>query len=135
MLTRAPRIDVEAAAARGTEAIRLCQRWRRISSSSTYASRHDRSATTRAIRQAHPSTRVLVVTMHEDTDYPVSRLPSVVPQTHRRPGGEGCVLQLNELPAHEAADVVSISAGPVRRIRRALEKPNPKGTSDVERTP
>jgi len=32
MLKRDPRIDVEAEAASGTEAIRLCQRWRRISS-------------------------------------------------------------------------------------------------------
>jgi hypothetical protein len=36
-----------------------------------------------------------------------------------------------ELPAHEAADVVSISARRVRRIRRALEKPNPKGTLEM----
>jgi len=92
MLKRDPQIDVEAEAASDTEAIRLCQRWRPDLVLMTYASRHDRSATTRAIRQAHPSTRVLVVTMHEDTDYLVSRLPSAVPQTHCRPGGDGCVL-------------------------------------------
>src|SRR3981081_552160 len=97
--------------------------------------RHDRPATTCAIRQAHPAPVCLVVAMHEDTDYLVSRLPSAVPKTHCRPGGEGCVLYLNEWRATAAADVGSISAGPVRRIRRALERLNAKGISDVERTP
>src|SRR2546428_9412796 len=92
MLKRDPQIDAEAEAASDTEATRLCQRWRPDLVLMDVASRHDRSATRRAIRQAHPSTRVLVVTMLEDTDYLVSRLPSAVPQTHCRPGGEGCVL-------------------------------------------
>jgi DNA-binding NarL/FixJ family response regulator len=68
-------MDVVAEAASGTEAIRLCQRWRPdLVLMDVRMPGMTGLQATRAIRQEYPNTRVLVVTMHEDTDYLVEAI-------------------------------------------------------------
>jgi DNA-binding NarL/FixJ family response regulator len=70
MLENDPHLEVVAEACNGRDAVRLCDRWRpdlvlmdvRMPDLSGLQA-------TRAIRAEHPDTRVLIVTMHEDTDY------------------------------------------------------------------
>jgi DNA-binding NarL/FixJ family response regulator len=70
MLENDPHVEVVAEACSGRDAVRLCDRWRPdLVLMDVRMPDLTGLQATRAIRADHPDTRVLIVTMHEDTDY------------------------------------------------------------------
>jgi NarL family two-component system response regulator LiaR len=75
MLDRDPHLEIVAEAASGREAVHLCQRWRPdVVLMDVRMPDMTGLQATQAIREVLPSMRVLMVTMHEDSDYLVEAI-------------------------------------------------------------